>query len=169
MAYCKKCGMKIVGSAKVCPVCGSAGDTVTERPAGEWWADHTKRLRGLFKTEDDTGQFDHTDIEENKIAAALSYLGILVLVPLYAAKVSGFARYHAGQGIVLFLASAAYSIASSLLTAVVLTVSWRLYFILKIIRIIGLVFPVLAVIGIVHAVSGKAKELPVIGKIKIFK
>lgn len=169
MAYCKKCGMKMVGSAKVCPACGSADGTVPERPAGGWRADHAEKLQGLFKTEDDTGQFDHTDIEENKTAAGLSYLGLLVLVPLYAAKGSAFARYHAGQGLVLFLASAAYSIASGFLSAVILTISWRLYFILRLVRIMGLVFPVLAVIGIINAVSGKAKELPVIGRIRILK
>ena len=37
---------------------------------------------------------DPADVDTNKIFAVLAYLGILVLVPLLAAKESRFARYH---------------------------------------------------------------------------
>lgn len=56
-----------------------------------------------------------------------------------------------------------------MLAAAVLAVSWRLYFILRITRHMGLAFLVLAVTGIVNAVNGKAKELPLIGKIRLFR
>ena len=48
---------------------------------------------------------DAADIEQNKVYAVLAYLGILFLVPLLAAPNSRYARYHANQGIVLFLAT----------------------------------------------------------------
>lgn len=169
LGYCKKCGMKIVGGVQPCPACGSAASTVPERPAGKGQAGCSAKLRGLFKTADETGKFDSADIAGNRMAAALAYVGLLVLVPLYAAKGSAFARYHARQGIVLIIVSAAYSIANGMLAAAVLAVSWRLYFILRITRLIGLAFPVLAVTGIVNAVNGKAKELPVIGKIRLLR
>lgn len=169
MRYCKKCGMKIVGGIQPCPACGSAAGTVPERPAGKGQAGCSAKLWELFKTVDETGKFDGADIAENRMAAALAYVGLLVLVPLYTAKKSEFARYHARQGIVLIIVSAAYSIANGMLAAAVLAVSWRLYFILRITRLMGLAFPVLAVTGIVNAVNGKAKELPVIGKIRLFR
>ena len=43
------------------------------------------------------------DAEQNKVFGILAYLGILCLIPLLAAKDSRFARYHANQGLVLFL------------------------------------------------------------------
>ena len=42
----------------------------------------------------------------NKVMAILSYFGILVLIPIFAAKDDAFARYHANQGLVLLIASA---------------------------------------------------------------
>ena len=168
MRYCKKCGMKIVGGVQPCPACGSAAGTVPEWTAEEKQAGCWAKLQELFQTTDETGWFDSADIAENRMVAALAYVGLLVLIPLFATKESEFARYHARQGIVLVLASVAYSIANGILATAVLTVSWRLYFILRITRLMGLAFPVLAVIGIVNAISGKAKELPVIGKIRVF-
>jgi len=43
--------------------------------------------------------FDQKDVEENKYVAALSYLGILFLVPLLLKKESPFAQFHAKQGL----------------------------------------------------------------------
>ena len=35
------------------------------------------------------------DVQNNKVFAILAYIGILVLVPIFAAKESKFARFHA--------------------------------------------------------------------------
>jgi len=43
------------------------------------------------------------DIEENKVAAALSYVWILCLVPLFLKKNSKFCQFHAKQGLLLFI------------------------------------------------------------------
>ena len=56
-----------------------------------------------------------------------------------------------------------------ILSAVVLAISWRLYFVVSLLGLVSIVFAVLAVIGIINAANGKAKELPVIGKFKILK
>ncbi len=63
----------------------------------------------------------------------------------------------------------AYSIVYGILRSIILAISWRLYFLVSIIGLVGLVFLVLAVIGIINAANGRAKELPVIGKIKLLK
>ena len=51
------------------------------------------------------------DVESNKAMAVLSYLGILVLVPLLGAKNSPFARFHTNQGLILCIATILYSVA----------------------------------------------------------
>lgn len=106
---------------------------------------------------------------DNKLMAALAYLGILVVVPFFVEKKSGFVRYHVGQGMTLFVLEIVYGIVYQFLTVTVLLVSWRLYFIVRIAGCAALFFPVLAVVGIINVVNGNEKELPVIGKIRLMQ
>ena len=101
--------------------------------------------------------------------AILAYFGPLVLIPIFAAKQSKFARYHSNQGLVLLIASILYGIAYNILSSIILAISWRLYFIVSIIGLVSIVITILAIIGIINAATGKAKELPLIGKFKILK
>lgn len=111
-----------------------------------------------------TGQ---SDVEKNKVMAVLAYIGILVLVPLLAAKDSPFARYHANQGLVLFLFEIALGIVGNVLTfSLALSGLW---FLLMLMPLLWLVTLVLAIIGIVNAVNGEMKPLPVLGGIKLIK
>ncbi len=43
------------------------------------------------------------DIEENKVVAALSYLGPLFFIPLFLKRESPFCQFHAKQGLALFI------------------------------------------------------------------
>lgn len=113
--------------------------------------------------------FDSEDIEKNKSMAVLAYLGILVLIPLFNAKESPYARFHTNQGLVLCIAAILYSIACSIINAIILAISWKLYFITSILGFAGIAFLVLAVMGIVNAVNGRVKELPLLGKYRIVK
>lgn len=97
---------------------------------------------------------DAKDVEDNKVYAILAYLGILVLVPILAAKDSRFAQYHANQGLVLFL--------TSIICGFVIwipVVGWAL----------GIGILVLWVMGIVNAAQGEMKPLPIIGGIELIK
>ena len=85
--------------------------------------------------------------------AILSYLGILVLVPLLVAKDDEFAQYHAKQGLVLLIAGVI-----GMFVGAVPIIGWIL------IPFISLACLVLAILGIVNVLKGKKKELPVIGK-----
>ncbi|MCL2300299.1 MAG: zinc ribbon domain-containing protein [Firmicutes bacterium] len=110
------------------------------------------------------------DAQDNKLMGILSYLGFLWLVPIFAAKESKFAKFHANQGLVLFILEVAYGIVNGILSAIFYAISWRLGSIMG--TILGLVYigiAVLAILGIVNAVKGEKKELPLIGKIKILK
>jgi uncharacterized membrane protein len=112
---------------------------------------------------------DPKDVQDNKIMAILSYLGILVLVPIIAAKESPFARFHANQGLVLLIASIAYSIVVWIITIILALILPVLAFIGTLLGVVSIVFFVLAIIGIINAAKGEAKELPIIGKYKIIK
>ncbi|MBD9094049.1 MAG: zinc ribbon domain-containing protein, partial [Bacteroides oleiciplenus] len=134
------------------------------------------KLGKLNNTTDNTAEFEKKDIEENKVMAILAYFGILVFIPILAAKESKFARYHANQGLILFMALVGWSIADYILTAILRTLLWRgmglweIYSLCgTILNLVYFVFTILAIIGIVNALNGKAKELPVIGKYKILK
>lgn len=48
--------------------------------------------------------FNTEDVNGNKVFGILAYIGILFLVPLFAAKDSQYARFHTNQGLVLFIA-----------------------------------------------------------------
>lgn len=55
------------------------------------------------------------------------------------------------------------------LAALILTVSWQLFIIVRMLGYVAFVFPVFMIIGIMNVVNGQEKELPVIGKIRLFR
>ena len=70
----------------------------------------------FMNTPDDTGMYDTQDIQTNKVWAALSYVGILFILPLLVnGGQSRYAKYHANQGFILFLANIVVGIASAIL------------------------------------------------------
>ena len=101
-----------------------------------------------------TVQPTQEDIDQNRIIALLSYIGILFLIPMFARKDSVFCKYHVNQGIVLFLCNVVISILS--------------YFI-SIVGILSIVTLIFMILGIVNCVQGKVAPLPLIGSIQIWK
>ncbi len=85
--------------------------------------------------------------------AILSYIGILFLIPLLAAKEDEFAQYHAKQGMVLFIFSLA-----GIFIGVIPILGWVLA------PFIFLFIVILAILGIINVLKGEKKEIPVIGK-----
>ena len=169
MAFCGKCGTKVEEGIKFCSNCGEAiGAPASEQevtqapPVAEQHAanqnDFSAKVAALNNTADTTADYDANDIAQNKAMGILAYFGPLCFIPMFAAKGSKFARFHANQGLVLLIACVAWSIASSIVNAIILAISWRLYFITTIIGLVSIVFAVLAIIGIINAASGKAKE-----------
>ncbi len=102
--------------------------------------------------------YSKEDIEKNTVMAVLAY--IIFLIPLLAAKDSPYAKYHTNQGIVLFLAAVFINVIGS----VIPIIGW--FFILT----FGNAFIlILAIMGIINAVQGKVKPLPLIGSITLLK
>ena len=173
MAFCGKCGTQVNEGVKFCPGCGNAMEAEPQAQAQQTQQtqqnDFSAKFANLNNTADTTAEYDPADITNNKAMGILAYFGPLCFIPMFAAKGSRFARFHANQGLVLMLASIAWSIVYSIINWIILAISWRLYFISSIIGLVSLVFLVLCVIGIINAANGKAKELPIIGKFKLLK
>ncbi len=86
--------------------------------------------------------------------AVLCYLGILIVVPLLTdAKNDAFVKFHIKQGLVLIIASIAVSIIN------VIPVIGQIISIVG-----GLVVFILWIMGIINAVGGQEKPLPIIGQ-----
>lgn len=110
------------------------------------------------------------DVEKNKIFAVLAYLGILVLVPILAAKESPFARYHANQGLVLLIASIIAYVGVAIISVICTMVAPIMGCVFMVVFIcLGLGLLAMVIMGIINAATGKMAPLPLIGKYKILK
>ncbi|MBP1563886.1 MAG: hypothetical protein J6C38_09260 [Oscillospiraceae bacterium] len=105
----------------------------------------------------------------DKVYGILAYIGILVLVPLLAGKTQ-FARFHANQGLVLFIADIILGVCISI-TSLVLSPLGIVGAILGgiVSGVLGLVVFIMVIMGIINAANGEMKPLPVIGGIKLIK
>jgi uncharacterized membrane protein len=106
------------------------------------------------------------EVQEGKGIAWLAYFGILFLVPLLAAKDNKFAKFHGKQGMVFCIGAVVISIALFILTFIfgfIPYVGWVLDILLWLAY--GILFFVLAIIGIIQALSGKYWKMPILGGI----
>ena len=172
MAFCGNCGKEMKDGSKFCPSCGASA---TGEPA--------KRTAQAEEI-----QADPNDAEQNKGMAIIAYL--VFFVPLLTGdyKKSPFVKFHTNQGTVLAIAAAGLLILWSILWAIISAIITSLVrgsissiyagyrTALTMTRIASVVTPVLVililallVIGILNALNGRMKPLPVIGKFTIIK
>ena len=169
MKYCKSCGNGCADSDTFCNVCGAklagtetrestgqSANTGAEEPAPQGQTFRDKVMDAFTNPTDTTSEYPPDDINTNRIFAVLSYIGFLFIIPLIAVPDSKFAKFHANQGLVLFIAE----LLSALLYLIPI-IGWAAG------AAAGILLTVLSVLGLVNAIQGKAKELPFIGKFKI--
>lgn len=176
MPFCGNCGTQFESGTKFCPGCGTSAALPTQQPVQPGYQEAARprqQSRQSYSAPTVPGsrsRADSRDAQDNKTMAILAYFGPLLLIPLFAAKDSPFARYHTNQGLVLTLACIAFSIVCTILYTILALISWRLVFIGSILlSLVGLVFTVLAVIGIINAAKGRKQDLPIIGGIRILR
>jgi len=81
---------------------------------------------------------------EEKVWGAVSYLWILSLVALAARKNNEYIRFHANQGILLFIASLVFFLTGPFVI------------------ILNMIVGIAAIVGIIKALQGEKWELPVV-------
>jgi len=95
---------------------------------------------------------------DSKVQSILSYLGILWLVAYFVGKDyrDQFSRFHLKQGLGLIVTSIIFSIAIGIIVSIIPSLA-------LVGNIVGLLFLVLMIIGIINAANNKMAVLPVIG------
>lgn len=186
MAFCSKCGTQVADGVKFCPSCGNnvAGTSDTQQ-AGYTQTNNQANNQGNYghqgfgstgpafmNTADTTAQYNPADIADNKILAILSYIGLLWLIPFFAGKHSPFTKYHVKQAFLVVCAQVAWMILGTILRMAIRTrvdVIWTYYYetpaiVTILVSLVHLCIWAVAILGIVNAAQGKAKEIPFIGK-----
>lgn len=172
MAFCKNCGKQLEENKKFCASCGasvtqSQAAAPENQPKQQQTAQQgVDRLVSIAQnTKDETEGMDKGDIEKNKVYGGLAYF--LFFLPFICCPESKYGRFHANQGLLLLILSVASGIFISILSAIL---TWRLWWLSSFISfVIGILIFIIGVIGLINGFTGKAKELPVIGGVRIIK
>jgi uncharacterized membrane protein/ribosomal protein L40E len=178
MNYCPKCGAYIPDGDTKCVACGfDTAEKKKEEPrssydyggtAAQAAPEEDSRQESYTGTVvDDEPQYDNRgsysepifdDAVQNRGMAVLCYFGPLFIIPLMTRRNSPFVRYHANQGLVLFLAEllvdfcAVIPVIGSLAAAVG-----------------GILIFFAFISGLINALNGRMRPIPVFGSIKILK
>ncbi|MDO5033686.1 MAG: zinc ribbon domain-containing protein [Eubacteriales bacterium] len=169
--YCRYCGEEMADDAKKCPSCGK--ETLEAKAeakldeAEQVLAKAKKEGRKFFRAEDQSGHFTNKDKEKNRGVAVLAYIPLLFLVPMLTAQDSPYARYHANQGLVLFICTFAVWMLSRILSflgmvPLVGTTLGVIFFILELLLFAAYL------LGIITTSQGKAVKIPLLGEVIIF-
>lgn len=108
--------------------------------------------------EETTTTSNNKEVEEGKVCAILAWIfpvGLIWYLVDEKMKKNSFARVHVQQSLILAIVSIIVSVAGSIIPII----GWFL-----VLPIGSLAVLVLWLIGIINALSGKSKELPIIGK-----
>jgi len=138
------------------------------------------KIKGfLFNTKDETAYIHPQDIAQNKTMSGLAYIPILFFLPLVACPQSKYGRFHANQGLMLLILVGILAVVGNILAFAFWGGSLysyglgfypRFYFVMYIIwAVIYIVDFGLIILGFYNAFTGRARELPLIGKFRIIK
>lgn len=167
---CNNCGASTNDETVFCPSCGKPV-TAGKNNGKADFQNTAQNINDAFKkfndTEDLTGDFDPNDIAMNKGMAVLSYIGFLFLVPMLAASNSKYAKFHVNQGIALFIVDIIYGIVLGIVSGILGAIPFIGWIFGAVLGLLGIIPFVFMIMGILNAATGKAKELPFIGKLKI--
>ena len=168
MAYCPNCGAYLPDGQTVCVACNTeinetAATQPAEIPQNNLTLDYKPAEKQSHSTSQNTGGTptaektpennlgaDLFNSSSSKIFAALSYFSVLWLLPFLFAPNDPYAKFHAKQGIVLFVISLIVDALTAFKGIFAILYAARLY---------------LIVVGVMNAVSGRMAKLPWIGQL----
>ncbi len=171
MIKCENCGKELQDGAAVCDNCGTLVLLNTEAEVKK--DEQTAKTAEIRRKKSDPSQTDHTsefgeaDISQNKTKAVLCYAWIFVLIAVFEADDSDYVRFHRRQGLLLFAAEAVYfSVNMVILSFLHDYYNGIAVIIFAFIMYSGLAVHIaLNVMGMINAAKGKAKELPLTGRL----
>lgn len=108
-------------------------------------------------------QSNQPDEQQLKTVSAVGYLGILFLVPYLMFPKEKFAVFHANQGLLLLIVAVGINIIMPIIGTVTFGLGFLLY------PLVWIAILAMLVIGILNAVNGKMKRLPLIGNFDLLK
>ena len=127
-------------------------------------------IKAMFTDlKDHSKDYTKKEKEEGKAFAILSYIGILCLIPYFAEKKNKYIRFHAVQGLNLFLINIIYSVAVVVASMILVFIPIIGAIAIMLLGVLSYGFYALYIWGIVNACQDKAKELPIVNKIKLIK
>ena len=101
---------------------------------------------------------NQSDVEKNKWMGVIAYF--IFFIPLLVDKDSEFGKFHANQGLNLLILSIAVGVIGSIIPII----GW-----LIILPIGGIFCLVLLIMGVINAINGETKKLPLIGQFQLIK
>ncbi len=130
----------------------------------------------MSSTKDYTDTFSLEEIESGKALSIVSYL--IPLVPFILSKKNNYVRFHTLNGMNILFTYLIFLIIKRTLSyifgtpcdlvsglkCIILPISLRIFF-----ALINMIFSFIVLYGVLNVCNNKAKEIPVISKIKLFK
>ena len=159
MVRCIRCGADIQENTRFCSHCGQAQEVVNTYPEPGYRQNRGSGTGGGYRAGSaNSSGFDPADIEDNRVISILCYFALLLLIPLLTRPYSQYVKFHANQGILLLIVM----IASRILDFIPI-VGWLISWALNIFCVICII------LGVINALGGQAKPLPVIGSYSVLR
>lgn len=98
--------------------------------------------------------------QDVKILSAIGYIGLLFLVPYLVKPKDKFAVFHANQGLLLLIATVVINAIGSIIPVI----GWFI-----VLPLGGIFTLVLFILGVITALKGEEKRLPLIGNFDLLK
>ena len=178
MAFCYNCGKQLTDEQNFCASCGTARQVDAQsavQPQNDSPPEYAPPPQYTqppqYQPLDPPRPLtpEEQDIRDNKGYAIISYIWFLPIVSYFVAKESPFARFHAVQGINLFILEMVVGLGLRIVNWMFGWFSFFSHVMSALSGISGLCFLVLMIIGIVNAAGGEKKELPVVNAFRFIK
>ena len=184
---CPKCNAECSNDAVYCTNCGEPLQTEqpqysqnynpNEQYQQPYNSEYTMNGSQLYNSEyvaNGGEYFEPSMVKKSKAIAILMYfIPILILIPFVEKEhKTPYCIKHANNVVVLFIFNIGIYIVRTILATLLsdlLNAPWLATIVSLLTLAASILLVVLGIIGIVYAAKGKTKDLPILGKIRIFK